>query len=108
MRVAAIGCILAVTLLACRAFAGDFEEGMRSYKNKDYAAALTFLRRAADEGNASAQFNLGVMYAAGQGVERDDKQAVSWFIVVGADLAGRFVAAVTASLGDLVVRAKAH
>lgn len=35
-------------------------------------------RRAANQGNASAQFNLGTMYHAGQGVQKDDVQAAVW------------------------------
>jgi TPR repeat protein len=33
----------------------------------------------AEEGDAEAQFNLGVMYAQGQGVPQDDVQAVKWY-----------------------------
>ena len=33
----------------------------------------------AKQGNAQAQFNLGKMYAKGQGVRQDDAQAVQWF-----------------------------
>ncbi|MBF1271437.1 MAG: sel1 repeat family protein, partial [Neisseria sp.] len=33
----------------------------------------------AKQGNAQAQFNLGLMYANGQGVRQDDAQAVQWF-----------------------------
>ena len=37
------------------------------------------LRLKADQGDASAQFNLGVMYTNGEGVPQDDKEAVRWF-----------------------------
>ena len=37
------------------------------------------LRRSAEQGNALAQNNLGVMYAEGQGVSRDAAEAVRWF-----------------------------
>ena len=33
----------------------------------------------AEAGDAKAQFNLGYMYAKGQGVEKDFKEAVKWF-----------------------------
>ncbi|MFM8234327.1 MAG: tetratricopeptide repeat protein, partial [Holophagaceae bacterium] len=36
-------------------------------------------RLAADQGHASAQFNLGVMYDNGRGVPQDDVQAVKWY-----------------------------
>ena len=35
--------------------------------------------QAAAQGNAAAQFNLGVMYANGRGVRQDDAEAVKWF-----------------------------
>lgn len=33
----------------------------------------------AEQGDATAQYNLGVMYAYGQGVKQDDKQAAYWY-----------------------------
>ena len=45
----------------------------------DFAAAVTFFRRAADAGSADAAYSLGILYRQGRGVERDDRQAVSWF-----------------------------
>ena len=35
--------------------------------------------QAAAQGNAAAQYNLGVMYANGEGVPKDDAQAVQWY-----------------------------
>ena len=36
-------------------------------------------RLAAEQGDASAQFNLGIMYANGQGVLKDDAEAMRWY-----------------------------
>ena len=36
-------------------------------------------KKAADQGDAEAQFNLGVMYSLGEGVPKDYKQAVYWY-----------------------------
>ncbi len=33
----------------------------------------------AEQGDAAAQFNLGVMYSFGDGVLQDDKEAVRWY-----------------------------
>ncbi|HHQ4547446.1 TPA: LysM-like peptidoglycan-binding domain-containing protein, partial [Aeromonas veronii] len=41
--------------------------------------AITKYRKAAEQGNASAQYNLGLMYEQGHGVAQDYKQAVSWY-----------------------------
>ncbi|WP_439830288.1 tetratricopeptide repeat protein, partial [Aeromonas veronii] len=46
---------------------------------QDDAQALAWYRKAAEQGHAKAQYNLGVMYGNGQGVPQDDAQAVVWF-----------------------------
>ena len=46
---------------------------------QDDAQAVKWYRLAADQGDASAQFNLGLMYRTGQGVPQDDAQAVKWY-----------------------------
>ena len=40
---------------------------------------LDTVRQAAEQGDATAQFNLGNMYANGEGVPKDDAEAVRWF-----------------------------
>jgi TPR repeat protein len=44
----------------------------------DYAYAATWCRRAAERGHAGAQAMLGVMSHRGQGVPRDDVEALKW------------------------------
>jgi TPR repeat protein len=39
---------------------------------------MSWFRKAAEQGEAKAQFNVGIMYAHGQGVPRDDVQALKW------------------------------
>ena len=46
---------------------------------QDYAAAAGLYRKAAGQGIAPAQLNLGFMYAKGQGVAQDYVQAHKWF-----------------------------
>jgi TPR repeat protein len=41
-------------------------------------------RTSAASGDARAQFNLGVMYARGQGVAQDNVEAWKWFSLVSA------------------------
>jgi len=45
----------------------------------DYEEAAAWYRRAAEHGDANAQFNLGVCCANGQGVKQDYEEAVAWF-----------------------------
>ena len=61
------------------ALAGPFEDGFTAYERGDYAAAFKLWKPLADQGNALAQFNLGVMYDEGQGVPQDDAEAVKWY-----------------------------
>ena len=44
----------------------------------DYAAAMVWFRKSADQGFAPAQRNLGVLYANGQGAPRNNVQAYKW------------------------------
>ena len=37
------------------------------------------LSLAAIQGDTTAQYNLGVMYASGEGVRRDEREAAKWF-----------------------------
>ncbi len=47
--------------------------------SQDDVEAVRRYRLAADQGDASAQYNLGFMYATGQGVPQDGAEAVRWF-----------------------------
>ena len=46
---------------------------------KDKAEAVSWYRKAADQGHAVAQFNLGVCYAKGTDIAKDKAEAVSWY-----------------------------
>jgi hypothetical protein len=72
------GVIVAALLSAGGALPGPFEDGQAAYERGDYAAAMNHWRPLAEQGNADAEFNLGVMYALGQGVSRDYVQAHMW------------------------------
>jgi TPR repeat protein len=46
---------------------------------QDYAKARELYEKAADNGNADAMINLGLLYANGQGVARDYAKAREWY-----------------------------
>ena len=46
---------------------------------KDPKEALMWYRKAADQGDAQAEFNVGAMYASGAGVEPDQSEAFKWY-----------------------------
>ena len=45
---------------------------------KDYAEAVRWYRRAAEQGDADAQYNLGLKYLDGEGVPQDYARAYGW------------------------------
>lgn len=52
----------------------NYGEGVR----RDYAEALIWYRKSAEQGDANSQFQLGGMYHFGHGVPQDDVQAFAW------------------------------
>ena len=75
VRLLLLGTILCWPLLVT----ADFKDGVTAYERGDYAAAYRAWRPLAEQGNARAQYNLGIMYANGQGVPEDDVQAARWY-----------------------------
>ena len=60
------------------AWGGAREDGFAAAERKDYATAFKLWRPLAEQGDAVAQSNLGVMYRKGQGVIQDYKEALKW------------------------------
>ena len=58
--------------------AADFQAGFAAFQKGDYAAALREWTPLAEQGDAKAQNNLGVMYAEGHGVLQDYVTAHMW------------------------------
>jgi len=72
--------------LAGTAVAGPFEEAMAAHARGDYSTAMRGFRVLAEQGAPEAQFNLGAMYASGQGMPQDYRvlelarvEAVVWY-----------------------------
>jgi uncharacterized protein len=51
---------------------------------EDDAEAVKWYRKAAEQGYANAQFNLGLMYLNGEGVPEDNVFAYMWFNLAAA------------------------
>jgi hypothetical protein len=69
---------------AAPALAGDYEEGLSFHQNRNFAQSLPLFRRAAEQGDARAQFSIAYMYAAGQGVAQDYLEAHQWAVAAAA------------------------
>jgi len=56
-----------------------YDKAVAAYKRKDYVAAFAEFKRLAELRYEPAQYSLGLMYADGIGMPKDDQQAVYWY-----------------------------
>jgi hypothetical protein len=77
LRALMIGLLL--TAGGGNASADPLEDGIAAYQRGDFATALRLFQPLAEQGNASAQSNLGVMYEQGRGVAQNYREAMRWF-----------------------------
>ena len=66
-------------LLGVPSYSADFNKGLTAAQSGDFATALKEWKPLAEEGNAVAQNNLGLMYENGWGVHQDYEEAVRWY-----------------------------
>jgi len=59
--------------------AADFKVGLEAYQRGDFASALAQWEPMAQAGDAHAEYNLGLIYAAGKGVPQDYAKAIEWY-----------------------------
>lgn len=77
--------LIAITIVSILCFSptwagpSDDANASAAYKIGDYATVLKIVRPLAEQGNAKAQSNLGLMYQQGKGITRDSSQAVKWY-----------------------------
>ena len=74
--------LLALTLLILPlspATGQDWQAAIEVYKRGDYAKAEQLFRPFAEQGNATAQLALGLMYDNGKGGPQDHTEAVRWY-----------------------------
>ena len=70
--------VLSIFCLALPVWA-DFQAGMTAHDREDYATALREWQPLAEQGNALAQYHVGMLYHKGRGVPQDDRQARKWY-----------------------------
>jgi TPR repeat protein len=91
--------ILLMLSLAAPVAAGPLEDADVAIKRHDYATALRLIRPLADQGDANAQYILGVFYNNGLGVPQDYVRSYMWLNLAATQ--GRESAA---TFRDLVAR----
>ena len=57
----------------------QYDKGIGFYADGRFKKAAKWYRKAADQGYASAQNNLALMYENGQGVTQSYPEAVKWY-----------------------------
>ena len=84
----------------------NFGDGVRP----DYAQALIWYRKSAEQGNADSEFQLGGLYHFGHGVPQDDAQGFAWIMKAAeqGDGDARFFIAVSYSEGWGVAKDEAQ
>jgi TPR repeat protein len=73
----ALAAVLALGAVGVRA--QDFEKGLAAAQSGDFQTALKEWVPLAEQGDADAQVNLGLMYNLGNGVPQDYGEALKWY-----------------------------
>ena len=68
------------TVLISNLVLADIEEARDAMEANQFNGAMQLLRPAANAGNADAEELIGILYAMGLGVERDDRRAFEWYL----------------------------
>jgi uncharacterized protein len=74
----AIAAIILILRFPTSGGAGPLEDADAAIKRRDYATAVRLIRPLAEQGNANAQYKLGVFYDNGLGVPQDKIRAYMW------------------------------
>ena len=78
--------VLAILGIACKSDKHDSDSinvlddpGVKAYMRKHYQVAMHEFEPRANQGDPVAQCYIGLMYASGQGVKKDENKASEWF-----------------------------
>ena len=66
-------------------FGSDLDDGADAYQKQDYKTAHKLWFPLAEQGEARAQYNVGLMYANGRGVPQDYVLAHMWWNLAGSN-----------------------
>ena len=66
-------------MMSSSSLAGNLEKGIALYENKQFNTAFPLIKNEAKQGDAYAQFLLGVMYRWGKGTPKNLECAIYWY-----------------------------
>ena len=72
--------LILLTVVSSKSVFADVEKGRQLMEQSRFEEAMQEFLPAAQAGNADAEELIGVMYAMGLGVERDDRRAFEWYL----------------------------
>ena len=78
MRTLLIIPLVLMSLISSPSWGANFDKGFAAYQSGDFTTALREWTPLAEQGDADAQNNLGVMYDNGNGVLQDNVYAHMW------------------------------
>ena len=61
--------------------ANDYERAFEALAAEDYKTAVYYLSFFASNGDARSQYNIGIIYRDGLGVEKNSSAALAWFLL---------------------------
>lgn len=70
---------ISLCLITSPALANDYGTALSAYLDGDHQTAFALFSTLAEQGDAGAQFNLGVMYEFGRGNLKNGREAFRWF-----------------------------
>lgn len=70
--------VLLLILLIAAPSGASFTAGLAAYQKGDFQTAYRAFRDSAEQGHADAQYRIGLMYAKGEFVARDESLAIGW------------------------------
>ncbi len=72
--------LLTFAIIPVAGASAGYEEAKKAFDERQFEAAFDGFTKAAEDGHMMAQYYLGVMYATGRTLPRDDVTAYKWFM----------------------------
>jgi len=71
--------LIVLVLVSNSVYAADFRAGAKAVEREDYQTALKEWMPLAEAGDERAQYNIGLMYEHGRGVQESQEKAFKWY-----------------------------